>query len=359
MSAELSRRKILYVGDLNPGGTCAFRFSALQRLGQDVTPFDPARYLPKSSLPRKILYRYPVGPLIFRANRELLQTVKKTNPDIVWFDKPLLFTPSTIKEIRASGALTVCYNQDNPFGPRNDGCWLQFMRVYRLFDLHCLFRTADIPRYSAWELPFIKILLSYEPSVHFPPSSGWTDAQRTREVSFVGSPYDDRPKFLLALGEEYGLPLSLAGPNWSRALDYGISPEVLNKYLTGGSLNGPAYREAIWKSKINLAFVTHSNEEDVGHKSFEITACRSFLLAERTPGHMEVFEEDKEAVFFSSVEECADKCRFYLANPEARETIAQRGHERAVKSGYDNDSQLKKVLLKLDGKEHLVEASSI
>jgi spore maturation protein CgeB len=104
----------------------------------------------------------------------------------------------------------------------------------------------------------------------------------------------------------------------------------------------------LWQSKINLAFVTSSNEDDVAHKSFEITACAAFLMAQRTPGHLEAFEEDKEAVFFSSVEECAEKCRFYLDHPEKRQAIALRGRERAVKSGYDNDTQMKKVLLKLD-----------
>jgi spore maturation protein CgeB len=119
--------------------------------------------------------------------------------------------------------------------------------------------------------------------------------------------------------------------------------------MFAGALLGNEYREGIWRSRINLSFLTRLNEEDIAHKSVEIAACQGFLLALRCEGHQAIFEEDKEAVFFSSVEECADKCRFYLNRPDLREAIARRGRERAVRSGYDNDTQLTRILNRLDG----------
>ena len=115
-----------------------------------------------------------------------------------------------------------------------------------------------------------------------------------------------------------------------------------------GYLANDAYREGIWRSKINRSFVTEDNEDDIAHKAVEIAACGAFLMALRTPEHEALVEEDKEAVFFSSAEECADKARFYLARPDLREAIAARGRERAVRSGYDNDSQLARVLNRLE-----------
>ena len=339
------RRKILYIGNLGSGLTCTHRLDALTRIGQDVLPFDPSSVLSSSRILSRLRYRYPVGPLVAGANREALRLVHEHTPDVVWFDKPIFFTPETITEIKSTGALTVCYNQDNPFGHRNDGCWTQFYRASKLFDLHCLFRDADVRRYKAWGLSYIPLQFSYDPEHIFPPPAEWTDTQRSRDVSFTGSPYDKRAEFLIELIERYKLPLLIAGPNWPRALN----PEQLKKYVTAGLLPPTAYRENIWKSKINLAFVTHSNEDDVAHKAFEITACASFLLAERTTGHLAAFDEDKEAVFFSSVEECAEKALYYLDHPAEREAIARRGRERAVNSGYDNDTQLKRVLFKLDG----------
>lgn len=291
--------------------------------------------------------RYPAGPLVWKINRELLAAARASRPDVVLFDKPIFFTKETIEEIKSSGAQTVNYNQDSPFGPRKDGCWYQYYKVFRLFDLHCLFREADVARYREWGLNSIKTMFSFEPEEQFPPPESWDDAMRMREVSYIGSPLEERPQFLMELAEKEQIPLQIAGPRWRSF----VSDEQYARYVSHGYLADGEYRENIWRSKINLAFVSHLNEDDIGHKTVEIAACGQFLLAARTKGHEECFEEDREAVFFSSVEECADKARFYLDRPDLRHSIGRRARERAVKSGYDNDTQLARILNRLDGKE--------
>lgn len=337
-------RRILYVGPDGPGQTSLYRVCTLRRLGQEVAVFDPRPYQPKNRYLAAVAAGYPVGLFIWRVNRDLLRTVRDFRPDVVWFDKPVQFTEATIEAIKRTGARTVCFNQDAPFGPRNDGCWHQFYKVFRLFDLHCLFRNADIPRYNRWRLHWIRLNFSFEPTIHFPPADGWSDAQRTRYASYIGSPHEQRPQFLQTLADRCGIPISISGPRWDAA----YSPEVYSRLVTSQYLVDDQYREAIWRSRINLSFITNLNEDDIGHKSVEIAACRGFLLALRTEGHQAMFEEDKEAVFFSHVEECADKCRFYFDRPDLRESVAVRGRERAVRSGYDNDAQLRRVLDRLE-----------
>jgi spore maturation protein CgeB len=339
------KRKILYLGDPRPGRTSGYRMESLRRIGQEVSVFDVTAYTSGSPLVSRLRQRYPVGPLVAKINRELLRSVRENKPDVVFFDKPIYYTRATIEELKRSGAQTICFNQDNPFGPRNDGIWRQFYKVFRLFDLHCLFREADVVRYRGWGLNFIKTMFSYDPAMQFPAPDGWSDKDRTREVSYIGSPLEDRPAFLVALAEEKKIPVVLAGPRWNKFL----SPERYARYVTAGHLSDGDYRENIWRSKINLGFVSHQNEDDIGHKSIEIAACGSFLLAVRSEGHQECFVEDQEAVFFGSLDECAEKARFYLDHPELRETIARCGRERVVRSGYDNDTQLSRVLNRLDG----------
>ncbi len=337
-------RRILYVGTLSSGQTSLYRFRALQRLQQDVIPFDLAKYSYKLDKLNALTWRFPLGPLIARVNADLITAVRREKPDIVWFDKPIQFTPATIRSVKDLGTQTVCFNQDNPFGPRNDGCWHQFYKIYRMLNLHCLFRNADIPRYREWGLSFIKIQLSYDPKEHFPPPPGWSDADRSREVSYIGSPYEYRPQFLRSLIENYHLPVSISGPRWDRVL----SKDERSRYMRGGMLRDAEYRESIWRSKINLAFITRMNEEDVVHKAFEISACSGFLLAVRSPEHQKCFQEGQEAEFFSSIEECAEKILYYLDHPVEREEIARRGCERAKRDGYDNDTQLSRILDKLE-----------
>jgi spore maturation protein CgeB len=130
---------------------------------------------------------------------------------------------------------------------------------------------------------------------------------------------------------------------WNVRLD----TEAAKALYTGGELYGAEYREAIWRSKINLSFITHSNQDEFVHKSFEIAACGGFLLAERSAGHMAKFREDEEAVFFSDFAECAAKIRKYLPDAAARARIAAAGRERAVRDGYSNDAQVSAIVERL------------
>ena len=47
-----------------------------------------------------------------------------------------------------------------------------------------------------------------------------------------------------------------------------------------------------------------------------------------------MFKEGAEAEFFASVEECADKARFYLGDDVARRRIARAGYQRCRDSDY-------------------------
>lgn len=332
---------------LEPFSTAKYRLDSLQYLGQHVNAFDLRSYAPRTRVGQMLQARYPVGPFVSRVNNELRRMVATLGPDVVWFDKPIVFTRETIETIQREHAQVVFYVQDAPFGPRNDGCWLQFQKIYQMADLHCLVRQVDISRYKSWGLPWVETMFSFDPRMHFPPSSGFSDAERNRQISYIGHPHERRPAFLLRLAREYKLPVFINGNLWFKTL----TAEERQLFTIGSHLAGEAYRSAMWRSKINLSFVTEKNEDDIAHKAVEIAACQSFLLALRTPGHQALFDEDREAVFFSSAEECADKARFYLNRPELREAIAARGRDRAVRSGYDNDTQLARILNRLDGKQ--------
>jgi len=195
----------------------------------------------------------------------------------------------------------------------------------------------------------IKIQTAFEPTVHFPPPPGFypaasPDSARNRGVSFIGTPYDMRAEFLTKLWRDFELPVVISGNEvWRKHL----TPATAAALYTGGELFGADYREAIWRSKINLSFLTHSNEDEFAHKSFEIAACGGFLLAERSPGHAVRFREDEEAVFFTGIDECAAKIQRYLHDEPARKRIAAAGRARAVRDGYDNDAQVSRILARL------------
>jgi len=68
------------------------------------------------------------------------------------------------------------------------------------------------------------------------------------------------------------------------------------------------------------------------------------MLAERTEEHLEFFEEDKEAVYFSSIDELVDKLRYYLHHDNKRVQIAERGYKRVTLNKHTYKDRLQQIL---------------
>jgi hypothetical protein len=331
--------KILYAAGLSPKESSLYRLWALERLGHHVVPFNTFDYLPANPLVRKIAHRLSAGPSFNRLNRDLLLAAEAERPDLFWADKLLSMQPKTLDRLRTMGIPSVSYMIDNPFGTRRDPGWRLYMKNIPLYDLHVVQRDKNILDYtSRGARDVIKIQTAYEPTLHFPPPAGWSDADRDRQVSFIGTPYDDRAQILGRLWRECGFSIAVSGSAklWGRAMQ----PDVFAATFRDGELYRDDYRNAIWRSRINLSFLTHSNQDEFVHKSFEIAGCGGFLLAERSAGHLQRFKEDQEAVFFSSFDELAEKIRRYLPDEAARQRIATAGNLRAARDGYHNDRQV-------------------
>ncbi len=337
--------KILYAAQLSPNDSAQYRAWALERLGHTLVTLNTLDYQPASPLLRKVVHRAQVGPWVSRMNRDILAAAERERPEIFWADKLLALQPKTLDLLREMGIATVSYMIDNAFGPRRDPGWRLYMKDIPHFDLHVVQRDKNIADYmQRGARDVIKIQTAYEPTIHFPPEGEWSDARRDRGVSFIGTSYDDRPTFLTRLWRECGLPVVISGDRMWKAR---LEPAAAAALYTGTELYGKDYREAVWRSKINLSFITHSNQDEFVHKSFEIAACGGFLLAERSAGHQARFREDEEAVFFTGIDECSEKIRRYLPDEAARTRIAAAGRARAVRDGYGNDAQVAKIVERL------------
>ena len=97
-------------------------------------------------------------------------------------------------------------------------------------------------------------------------------------------------------------------------------------------------------SKISLNILRKQNKSSHNMRTFEAPACGAFVLAEKSDEQLEFFEEDKEAVYFSSPKELREKVVYYLKHEEERKNIAQAGYQRCFKSGYSYLDRAKKIL---------------
>jgi hypothetical protein len=334
--------RVLYAGGLGATSSSLYRRWAIARLGHEVIDFDSEPYLMRGgSFLSAIRGRTLAGPTVAAMNRDLLELALHCRPDLVWFDKATFVRARTVRALRANRTFTVHFNIDNPFGPRQDPGWRLIRQALPEYDLHLVQRDSNLVDYrNAGARDVLLMRTAYEPTVHFAPPEGWSDADRSFDLVFIGAPYDRRPQFLIDLLERHGIVTRIWGdPRWPSVLP----ATARSVFCPGGPLWNDAYRETIWRSRICLSFVTHSNCDDVAHKSFEITACGAFMLAEDTAGHRAHFVDGEEAVFFLSAEDCARKIHRFLPDEAARCRIARAGCRRAAASGYSNDGRIEQV----------------
>ena len=98
--------------------------------------------------------------------------------------------------------------------------------------------------------------------------------------------------------------------------------------------------KALNGSKIALVFFSTWNKDTFTRRVFEIPVCGTLMLSQRTDTMQTLYQEDKEAVYYSTPEELADKARYYLENDTVRAKIVEASRQRCVDSGYDIYSRM-------------------
>lgn len=310
---------------------------ALRESGHEFAFFDEApfvRPLARSLLHQagyRLLGRRPLSWR--RLNRELIDRAVRFGPDAVLVVKGPYIAARTLAEIRArTGARLINYATDDPFNPANRT--RDLADSIACYDLYASPRRAVIPdlRRAGCQRP-IYLPFGYQPGVHFPEAA---DERFRCDVVFLGGADADRIPWFEELARIPGLHLSLYGGYWSG------HPAL--RACARGFARGREYRLALAGAKIAIGLVRRANRDGHSMRTFEIPACGAFLLAERTEEHLELFEEGREAVFFDSPEELADKTRFYLRQDAARARIAEAGRRRVAGGGHSYASRLAALL---------------
>lgn len=337
---------ILYVGPLSVGGTCRARMETLSTLGWTVLPFDITPYLHMGTrVERSVAMRLHWGRALKRLNRDILvraESIHKT-VSLIWVDKGIWMYPATLRALKQRfGCPAVHYTPDAQIHWQRSR---HFLSSLPLYETCVTTKEWEIPDYRACGAG--KIVLTLQGyGDHF--DRGETSAEEHARygfgVGFIGHyqpHYAGRLKALV----DAGIDVHVWGDAWQRR----ATSRNWLRGRTGPGLFGPSYPAALRSVQIGLGLLGKHIPETTTTRSFEIPAVGTFLLAERTDMHRELFEEGVEAEFFGSDEELVDKARFYLAHPEERERIAAAGYARTRRSGYSASHLLAKVMEELDG----------
>jgi spore maturation protein CgeB len=319
-----------------------FFVDAARELGYEYLFIDEAPYLRPlgTSLIHKagyrLLHRRPLTSWSF--NRTLLAEARRFHPDLMVVVKGAYIMPSTLRRIKeGTEAVLINYATDDPFNRAN--ATPDLLHGISAYDLYACTKRAimdDVRRAGCRSV--VHVMVGYKPSLHFPESPATDDEVRRfrSDVTLIGGADRDRLRDLKPLLAARDVSLALYGGYWAQH-------RQTRSYARGFAV-GRDYRLALGGAKIALCLVRRANRDRHSMRSFEIPACGSFMLAERTDEHLAVFREDEEAVFFSSPDELLDKVRFYLAHDEIRQRIARAGHARVTTGGHTYRDRLREII---------------
>jgi spore maturation protein CgeB len=335
--------RILYIGELYEGATCLDRMRSIESFGYEVVPFNTEPYTRGGvRVIQSLGWRFNIGPMISRFNEALCKLVVKLNEvTYVWIDKGVWVWPETVEKIKKhTGAVLIHFTPDPAILFHRSR---HFFKSIPYYDILFTTKAFEIELYRGLGAP--KVCLTYqafEESRFYPRCP---ERSYGSDITFIGHHERHYANRIKQCSKVNNIEMKIWGPRWPR---YAKFARWCKPYIQGRGIWGDEYPKAISSAKICLALLSKLIPETTTTRTFEIPACGTFMLAERTDEHLALFKEGKEADFFSSDEELYDKVKYYLFNPDERRRIAAAGRERCLKSGYSNHDRLKQMLNIID-----------
>jgi spore maturation protein CgeB len=322
------------------GSNTVKRVNALRRLGHEVTQIDPYSFLP---------YRDFVGRLVYYAGASLIEIylrykispiITKEIFDVCFVDGGELIGPHMMKVLRKVSSRIINYNNDDPFGTRDKKKWRLYREAVRHYDLLAVVRQVNVAEaYARGARKVLQVFMAVD-ELDGPREITPQDRRRwSHEVLFIGTWMPERGPFLRDLIKA-GMPLAIYGNDWHKAPEW----PALQAVWQGPAIYGDDYLKAIQLAKVSLGLLSKGNRDLHTTRTFEIPYCGGLLCAERTSEHLQLYQEDVEAVYWSDVNECIEKCNKLLNDDEMRVEIAEKGRIRCLRNGIFNEPNLGKML---------------
>jgi hypothetical protein len=358
--------RILFLGEVGPGQTSRMRMRALQRLGhtvRGVNTFAPWREA--TWMQRQLQRRLGRGPIVDKINRTVEEAARGFRPDLIWAEKQEFLRRDTLEGLNRLGARLVHFTPD-PYFTLSWKRTALMDAALSAFDVLVYCKSYEEGDYAKTGRPVVYMPLGYCDEVHRPLRSA--DPRWSSTISFLGGWEPRRERLLHALLAS-GADIKIWGGYWDFLQDgrWTLRRQLILGQLAGGDpfrihrdpllaqawcgeeVYADDYARALTGAKIGVGFLRKVCPDQHTTRTFEIPACGSMLLADRTDEHRRFFEEGAEAEFFGSTEELVDKAAFYVRNETARQAIARAGYQRCLTGRYAYVHRMKDVLDTLEG----------
>jgi spore maturation protein CgeB len=324
-------RRIVLANEFWFGSTGEGLAHGLRKLEWDICAVNTCNhFLTARSLSLRLLSRVIFRLSIASYNAAVLDAVKTLKPLAFLTVKGLYLTPETLLRIRRLGVMTIMYYPDFHFTYRGLD-----QATFRLYDY--FFTT------KSFQLPFLRERLGiervqflphgYSCFVHYPRFKRVSEIDYLTDCLYIGTYSRYKAHWLERIACKLpNLKLAVGGSGWRKP----AKNTPLERFVLGFPLLGDQYSRALQAARINLAIhlgptaCSNGWQDLVSTRTFEIPACKGFMLHADNVELRDLFEPGKEIDVFRSEEELCEKITFYLARPDLRREMIERAYMRAV-----------------------------
>lgn len=171
--------------------------------------------------------------------------------------------------------------------------------------------------------------------------------ERDIDLIYVGGAYEDKMDRLIRLRRRFGSGLRLYG-RWRLGGYIGATRWLKGKpafWTRVATISHWEKTELYYRTKIGFNMHRSNRMETGNMRMYEVPAHGMMLLCDKAGlnAHEQIFEPDKEAVYYDSIEDAIEKAEYYLKHDEKRERIARAGFAR-MQRDYDAELNLKNFL---------------
>jgi len=336
---------ILYIGSLSPNNNSNKRYKTLVEIGNNVVGVDIDKSIYVKNITSSIHHRLNIGYGVYKLNKQVCRIVEELEPDLIWVDNKPYLTAKTLRRIIKKLPKTKIINlvTDDANG-RYKSAWRLTRQTAKYYHHHFVQRTENFEEYFSWGAKKVDYCLrSFDPQFHKIVHLTTLEKEEFGcDVGFIGTYENERAEYIAYLINN-GIPVKVVGDGWVGKKYW----DIIKPHFVRKSIYSEEYVKRLNAIKVVLHFIRVGNRDQQDSRTFEIPACGGFLLAERTPVHEKIFQEDIDAVFFDHKEELLEKCKKYLKDDYTRNIIRMNGYKKVHNDKHDHLNRLTEVLRKI------------
>lgn len=313
----------------NAGGL----FKALSRSGALIEVVDEFYHIPLSSSTStaKIISKI-FRPIYFMDfNWEIIRAYERFKPDFVLVYKGAFVFPKTLEYLKSKKSLIFNFYPDVSFHTHGNLLKKTLPKYHKIFTT----KTFGVKDYKE-QMGLTEVIFvphGFDPEIHKTVKYEFIPNDYFCDVSFIGTYSPKKENVLSTIINKFpNISLKIWGTQWEKCIS-----KSLKSYIQPSGVFGDLYAAAISASKINLGILSEqvkgsSSGDLITSRTFHIPAVGGFMIHEKNIESVLYFEENKEAVFYESIDELLLKIEYYLKHDEERKKIKNEGYKRALKN---------------------------